>query len=212
MCGRYTLRRSELESVKRELRADTGGASYLWQPRYNVAPTDQMPILVRQENGERNLLPMVWGIPRNRNGRMVRQINARAESVAPRIARCAVVGDGFYEWAGHQGAARQPYFVHRRNDGLILMAGLWQWHHDEAGYLQTFAIVTTAANATIAPIHDRMPAILDEGDSLSLWLNPTAELKDLRGLLRPAPDDLLETRSVSSLVNSVKNEGPELVA
>ena len=63
MCGRYTLRRSELESVKRELGADTGGASYLWQPRYNIAPTDQLPILVRDENGSRNLVPMVWGIP-----------------------------------------------------------------------------------------------------------------------------------------------------
>ena len=64
----------------------------------------------------------------------------------------------------------------------------------------------------LAPIHDRMPAILDEADSLSLWLNPTSGLKDLRGLLGPAPDDLLETRPASPLVISIKNEGPELVA
>jgi hypothetical protein len=90
---RYTLSRSELESVKRELAADTGGASYLWQPRYNIAPTDQVPILVRDENGSRTLVPLVWGTPRERNGRTVRQINARAESVSPRIERCAGVGD-----------------------------------------------------------------------------------------------------------------------
>ena len=109
---------------------------------------------------------------------------------------------------GRKGSTRQPYFFHRPDDGLILFAGLWQWYQDQQGYSQTFAIVTTAANALMAPIHDRMPAILDEGDSLSLWLNPTAELKDLRGLLRPAPDDLLEMRPVSPLVNSVKNDGP----
>jgi putative SOS response-associated peptidase YedK len=61
------------------------------------------------------------------------------------------------------------------------------------------------------PIHDRMPAILDEGDSLSLWLNPTSELKDLRGLLNSVPDNLLELRPVTTLVNSVKNDGPELL-
>ena len=91
------------------------------------------------------------------------------------------------------------------------MAGLWQWDQDLEGYLQTFAIVTTAANATIAPIHDRMPAIL-EGDNLALWLNPKTAASDLPGLLGPARDDLLETRQVSPLVNSVKHDGPELVA
>jgi putative SOS response-associated peptidase YedK len=142
---------------------------------------------------------------------MVRQINARAESVSERSARCVVISDGFYEWAGAKGPARQPYFFHRRGDALILMAGLWQWHQGEDGYLQTFAIVTTAANATIAPIHDRMPAIL-EGDDLALWLNPQSAASVLPGLLAPAREDLLESRPASPLVNSVKNDGPELLA
>jgi putative SOS response-associated peptidase YedK len=90
------------------------------------------------------------------------------------------------------------------------MAGLWQWHHNEQGYLQTFAIVTTAANVTMAPIRDRMPAIL-EGDSLARWLNPKTAARDLPGLLTSARDDLLAQRPVSSLVNSVKNDGPELL-
>jgi putative SOS response-associated peptidase YedK len=90
------------------------------------------------------------------------------------------------------------------------MAGLWHWHNDEEGYSQTFAIVTTAANATMGPIHDRMPAIL-EGDNLALWLNAKTTVSDLRGLLAPAADNLLESRQVPPLVNSVKNDGPELV-
>ena len=156
------------------------------------------------------MVPMVWGIPRRRNGRMIRQINARSENITVRNARCAVIADGIYEWAGEKTSARQPYFFHRPNDGLILMAGLWHWHHDAEGYGQTFVIVTTAANSTAAPIHDRMPAIV-EGDALALWLNPKTTEKDLPGLLAPAPDDLLQIRQISALVNSVKNDGSELV-
>jgi putative SOS response-associated peptidase YedK len=210
MCGRFTLRR-DLESVYRELRVEAGSGAVLWSPRYNIAPTDQVPILSVAEAGHRHLQPMVWGIPRSRNGRMARQINARAETVSERSHRCAVISDGFYEWAGAKGSTRQPYFFHRPGDPLILMAGLWQWQNGEEGYLQTFAIVTTAANATLAPIHDRMPAIL-EGDSLALWLNPKTAAPDLPGLLTSARDDLLESRRVSPLVNSVKNDGPELLA
>ena len=184
----------------------------LWEPRYNIAPTDQVPIL-SVENYQREISPMVWGIPRSRNGRMVRQINARAESIGATASRCAVISDGFYEWAGDKGSHRRPYFFHRPEDGLILLAGLWAWSDAPGGgRMQTFTIVTTAANALMAPIHDRMPAILDEGDDLALWLNPTSELKDLRGLLAPAPEDLLEMWPVSQLVNSVKNDGPELLA
>jgi putative SOS response-associated peptidase YedK len=211
MCGRFTLRRRDLQAMRRELRAETGGSDILWSPRYNIAPTDQVPILVRRESGARDLDTMTWGIPRSRNGRMVRQINTRAETIGSRSSRCAVVADGFYEWAGDKGSARQPYFFHRPDDSLILMAGLWQWHQDQQGYSQTFVIVTTAANALMGPIHDRMPAVLDEGDSLSLWLNPTSELEDLRGLLNPVQDDVLEMRPASPLVNSVKNDGPELL-
>jgi putative SOS response-associated peptidase YedK len=94
---------------------------------------------------------------------------------------------------------------------LILMAGLWQWHHDEDGYLQTFAIITTAANDAMAPIHDRMPAIL-EGDTLALWLNPKTAAGVLPGLLGPAHDDLLVSRPVSRRVNNVKKDGPELTS
>ena len=209
MCGRFTLRR-DLDSIRRELRVEAAGGSVLYEPRYNIAPTQQSPILINEADRGRQITPMIWGIPRSRGTRMVRQINARAEALPLRSPRCAVITDGFYEWAGAKGSARQPYWFHRPDDGLILMAGLWQWTEVENGYEQTFAIVTTAANAAVAPIHDRMPAIL-EGDSLALWLSAESGLRDLPGLLGPARDELIERRAVSMAVNDAKNDGPELL-
>ncbi len=125
--------------------------------------------------------------------------------------RCAVVADGFYEWSGPADSIdRRPFWFHRPDDGLILVAGLWQWRDMGEGYLQEFTIVTTAANSMLTPIHDRMPAIL-EGDALALWLSPKSEMKDLPGLLAPASQDLLRLQPVSPLVNSVKNDSPELL-
>jgi putative SOS response-associated peptidase YedK len=180
MCGRFTLR-CHLASLRRELGVEAGGGTVIFEPRFNIAPTQQNPILLNEPEHSRHITPMVWGIPRSRGAIMVRQINARAEAFPPRSARCAVISDGFYEWAGAKGSKRQPYFFHRADDALILMAGLWGWTEVEAGYEQTFAIVTTTANAAVTPIHDRMPAIL-EGDSLALWLNPKTAARDL-----PAP-------------------------
>jgi putative SOS response-associated peptidase YedK len=91
------------------------------------------------------------------------------------------------------------------------MAGLWRWRDTTEGYLQEFTIVTTSANTPLAPIHKRMPAIL-EGDALSLWLNPKIEVNELPSLLEPARDDLLEVRPVSPAVNDAKNDTPELLS
>jgi putative SOS response-associated peptidase YedK len=209
MCGRFTLRR-DLDSVCRELHVERAGGSVLFEPRYNIAPTQQTPILINEADHGRLISPMVWGIPRSHGGRMVRQINARAESLPLGSSRCAVIGDGFYEWTGAKGSARQPFWFHREDDGLTLMAGLWQWHRDAQGVQQTFAIVTTAANAAMAPIHDRMPAIL-EGDGLALWLNHKTPAGGLEEVLAPVRDDLLVSQTVSNSVNDVHNDGPELI-
>ncbi len=209
MCGRFTLRR-DIESVCCELGVERAGGSVLHGPRYNIAPTQQALVLLNEEDTGRRISPMVWGIPRSRGVRKVRQINTRAETFPPRGSRCAVISDGFYEWTGTKGSARRPYSFHRPDDALILMVGLWQWTEVENGHQQTFAIVTTAANAAVAPIHDRTPAIL-EGDALALWLSPKTPLRDLPGLLGPARDELLEHRTVSMAVNDAKNEGPELL-
>ena len=218
---RYTLRR-DYQRVRHELRVETGSGSFIFEPRYNVAPTDAVPILRLNENDERQLSPMVWGIAtpaRDNKKRLTRHINARAGSLssnalwraALRETRCVVVSDGFYEWSGAARAAdRQPFFLHWPDDALILMAGLWRWRDTADGYLQEFTIVTTRANRTLAPIHDRMPAIL-EGGALSLWLNRKINPDELPALLEPARDDLLEARPVSRAVNDVKNDRPELL-
>lgn len=207
MCGRYTLRRNG-DAIRRELRAEAAAALESWAPRYNIAPTNQVPVLLRDKSGARLIELMGWGIPRDRNGRTVRQINGRSESFAIRNPRCAVISDGFYEW-GAKGPNRQPYFFHRPADELILIAGHWQSLSIGRTLQSTFVILTTAANGMIAPIHDRMPAILD-GDALALWLNPSSSERDLSGLLAPT-DETLAMRPASPLVNSVKNEGPELL-
>src|ERR1700683_3649018 len=108
MCGRFTLRR-DYERIRHDLGVETGGGSIIFEPRYNIAPTDQVPILHLSEHGQRQLAPMVWGIAtvaRDNTKRLMRHINARAESltsnalwrVALRETRCVVVTDGFYEW------------------------------------------------------------------------------------------------------------------
>jgi putative SOS response-associated peptidase YedK len=216
MCGRFTLRR-DLDSVCRELRIERAGGSVLFEPRYNIAPTQQTPILTMEPEHGRVISPMVWGIPGRGIDRKaeVRHINARAEHLLTRIlwrraTRCAVIADGFYEWSGSSNSARQPFFFHRQDDGLILMAGLYQWHRDEEGYVQTFAIITTPANSAMMPIHDRMPAIL-EGDSIPLWLYPKIPDDGLLRLLVPAPDDLLVSWPVSLLVNDHRNDDARLI-
>jgi putative SOS response-associated peptidase YedK len=221
MCGRFTLRR-DYERIRRDLCIESGAGSIIFEPRYNVAPTDQVPILRLSEHGQRELSPMVWGIAtpaRDNKKRLTRHINARVENLMSNAlwrqaldkTRCVVVSDGFFEWTGTSGATnRRPFFLHRPDDALILMAGLWRWRNTADGYLQEFTIVTTPANSTLAPIHGRMPAIL-EGDALSLWLNPKIEPKEPTTLLEPARDDLLEARPVSPAVNDVKNDTPELL-
>src|SRR5208282_4167531 len=149
MCGRITLTRPNLESIANEL--DVDGCGYpVYRPRYNVAPAQPHPILVMREfEGSRTrvIAPMRWGIIDT--GRRMQTINARAETLesrptwreAFRSSRCAVITDGFFEWTGAK-AARRPLWFHRADFGLLLLAGLWEWHKfDDGGFQQTFAVI-----------------------------------------------------------------------
>ena len=138
---------------------------------------------------------MAWGsVPKNGKGLT---INWRSESFPPRAPRCAVITDGFYEWTGPK-TALQPYWFHRSNHALVILAGLWKWQPaPEGGVMQVFVILTTRANALMAPIHDRMPVLLDETD-LDRWMDPTTpNPNDLRSLLRPASEDWLVAHRAS---------------
>ncbi|OGO47424.1 MAG: hypothetical protein A2W34_00355 [Chloroflexi bacterium RBG_16_64_32] len=217
MCGRFTLTRQDRVELARELGvpADQLG-EFDYRPRYNIAPSSAHWIM-RMEYEDRELLRARWGLINHwAKDRKVgyRQINARAETLEKRPAfrdafkkrRCVVPADGFYEWTEHKGA-RQPIWFHRPDGGLILFAGLNEsWQPAPGEWEPTFTIITTAANATLEPVHDRMPVILPQ-EVVDEWLYPRQDdVAALSSLLVPASDDLLVGTPVSPRVNSVKND------
>ncbi len=146
-------------------------------------------------------------------------INARGETVATRPAyreafrcrRCLVVADGFFEWK--RGAKpKQPFYIHRDDERPLAFAGLWErWHKGELA-IESCTIVTTAANPLLAPLHDRMPVILEPAD-VAQWLDPNVqEPERLERLLVPCPADELTMYPVGKLVNSPRYDTPECIA
>lgn len=202
---------------------------------YNVAPTNDVlgivdPMGVADDEG--HVQPEVrsyqWGlVPSWAKDVKIgsKMINARAETIAEKPAfkglfkkhRLIVPMDGFYEWqvlAGQK--AKQPMFIHRRDGEPLAVAGMWAaWRDRAAGedapWLHTCNVITTSANATMAPVHDRMPVILPRSH-WDEWLDPTNQDVDaLLHLLVPAANDLLVMHPVSTAVNNVRNKGAELV-
>jgi putative SOS response-associated peptidase YedK len=217
MCGRYVSSRplaalSEWFLVD-EVRTEPLPASW------NVAPTDPV-YAVAEHEGRRVLGTFRWGlVPPGAldPDRGPRPINARAETLVERPLfrdafarrRCLLPADGFYEWET-LADRKQPYFISRADGGILAMAGLWStWRRGET-IVRTCAIITCSANRIVGPLHDRMPVILPE-EHWDLWLDRTEDdLALLHSLLVPAPDDLLRLRPVGTMVNSVRNNGPEL--
>jgi putative SOS response-associated peptidase YedK len=213
MCGRITLTRPNLESIAAEL--DVEAMDYrgypILEPHYNIAPTSVLPILTLKD-GHRHISPMRWGLTLGLKRSFV--INLRAENVPRREGfrerRCGVITDGFYEWGG-PAKNRQPYWFHRPDNALIVLAGLWQWQQVPDGFQLAFAIITTQANNVMAPIHDRMPVVIDSA-RLDTWMNVTStELAPVRSMLAPAPEHWLIADRASQLVNSVKNDDSRLL-
>ena len=228
MCGRFTLTRKDFRVLATELDATFDAAvADLFKPRYNIAPTDQHWI-VRDKQEQRQLLPAVWGLinswSKDAKGAF-RQINARSETAPTNRSfhdafdkrRCIVPADGFFEWTGTK-EARRPIWFHPPDDSLILFAGLYEsWKNPEDGvWKRTFTILTTDANAVVAPIHDRMPVILPR-EQIDEWLhvptrNAEAYGEKLRELMRPADERVVVATEVSRRVNSVANDDPECLA
>jgi putative SOS response-associated peptidase YedK len=217
MCGRYSIT-SPPEAMIRLFRI--AGAVPNFPARYNVAPTQDVPAVV-QDAGARALAMLRWGlIPSWAKEGAKPLINARGESVADkpsfraafRRRRCLLPADGFYEWHRPDGGPKTPYNIRLKEDGPFAMAGIWDlWTSPDGSELATCAIITTEANKTLAPIHHRMPVILAPED-WSAWLEtPETRARDVLPLLRPAPDDLLEAYPISTRVNRVANDGPELI-
>jgi putative SOS response-associated peptidase YedK len=220
MCGRFTMTAREPSDFARRLGVDPAAFAN-WKPRYNVAPTQPYFILTLKYES-RIVRPARWGLINSwarDDSRASRLINAKAETVdvlpsfraAFRSRRCVVPADGFYEWSGPKGR-RQPLWLHPRDGGLLLFAGLYEsWHRTPDQSETTFTIITCPANELIVPIHDRMPVILNDRDAED-WMNPLEQQpRSLKRLLVPAPADLLVAQPVSPLVNSVSHDGPELL-
>jgi putative SOS response-associated peptidase YedK len=221
MCGRFGLTKGASRELAYLMGVDEADLSF-HRPRYNIAPTQDHFVLTSQYE-QRKVLPARWGLV-NRdakdNSRAAQCINATAETAASKPTfreafqqrRCIVPADGFYEWRGPK-QARTPVWFHPRDGGLIFFAGLYEQWHPQAGPPETtFTILTCAPNAVTRPIHNRMPVILPDAKAQEDWINPREENPlALRRLLIPAPNDFLRMQPASSLVNSVKNEGPELL-
>lgn len=219
MCGRFTQQRptSELARIfdAEDLAQAPGG-------RYNVAPTDDAAVVVAKED-RRAIVPYRWGlVPAWADDPRIatRTFNARAETVATsgmfrdafRRRRCLVPVDGFYEWL-REGKVRQPLHIHDPAGLPLALAGLWAGRRDpETGeILRTFTVITTRPNGFMGSIHDRMPVILPP-DAWAAWLDASPrDPGELRALLEPRDDLALAADRVSTRVNSVRNDGPELI-
>lgn len=219
MCGRFFLSRSGHEIAQHFALAEEP----LLSPRYNIAPGQPVPVVhaTRGEGGRRTLEQMHWGfVPRfaesERAGR--RPINARAESVATSALfrdafahrRALVPADGFFEWQ-HRGRSARPFAVRLRGGSLFAMAAIWErWSGGDAP-LDSCAIVTTDANAAVAAIHDRMPAIV-RPEHYALWLDPSVrDPERLLALLAPPRAADVELHPVDRRVNDVRCDDPSLV-
>jgi putative SOS response-associated peptidase YedK len=233
VCGRFVS-----SSAPERIAAYFGAESSVESlgANYNVAPTNDIYGIVADADGNLDLQVFHWGlIPVWAKERKIgqRMINARSETLAEKPAfkgvfkkhRCIIPMDGFYEWApGVEGGpvtkagklAKRPHYVHRVDGEPLAVAGLWSaWRDKSEGpdspWLHSATVITTSANATMEPVHDRMPVILPKA-MWDLWLDPLNQNIDmLSKLLVPAPDALLQMHEVSTEVNNVRNKGSQLL-
>ncbi|RMH03108.1 MAG: SOS response-associated peptidase [Planctomycetota bacterium] len=219
MCGRFALFAPRAD-VARFLAADLPEEEEL-RPRWNIAPTQAVPAAIGPE-GARRIRFFHWGLippwARDRSF-AARMINARAETVAEKPAfraafrarRGLVPMSGFYEWR-REGRLRRPWFFRPPDGGLLAAAALWErWRDPENGReILSLALLTTAANRVMAPIHHRMPVLLDAAGR-RVWTDPEADPDHLRALLRPAPEETLAAWPVDPRVNRASWDRPDCV-
>lgn len=229
MCGRFTLRQwNELNTrFQAHWELEDSGAQ---PPRFNIAPSQSVPIVLAEGN-QRHLQLARWGlIPGWAKDAAIgnKMINARAETLdekpsfraALRARRCLVPADGFFEWYTPTAApadargkpVRQPLFFHRPDDGLFAFAGLYEHWRDPAGQMITSCtVISTRANGLMAPYHDRVPVIL-RPDQEADWLAPDAYSSGRwRHLLEPWADDLLTVYPITTLVNNPRHDSPAVL-
>lgn len=213
MCARYTLV-STKELIEKWFKADVKGEL---KPKYNVAPMQEMPLILNSEPERINFA--TWGFQIGNGTDAQLLINCRSETIfhlpafreSAENRRCLVIADGFYEWKT-QGKNKVPIRFSLKNEPVFAMAGIWKRQLDKNGNFTTqYSVLTTQPNELIAKVHNRMPVILDRSQ-YTQWLNTLPETKTFafQEMFKPFASDKMQAQLVSPLVNSTANEGPEL--
>jgi len=221
MCGRGSL-----SKTKKELEKRFQATFYLEEldrydllPNFNVAPTQFHPVITSQDPDHMQFykwgLVPYWAKEEKIGSKM---INARIETITEKPAfrqaiqkrRCIVPFDGFYEWK-KRGKQKIPYLISRKDDQTFAIAGIWEtWKTPSGPLLHTFSVLTQTPNALMAEIHDRMPAILLP-EQESIWLDEEISGEEVIKIIAPYPDHLLKAHPVSSKVNNVRTNTPDLI-
>lgn len=218
MCGRYRLSR------RKQILAEHFDAAPFdddWEPRYNIAPTQPVPVIRQHPKEPQRVLSLMrWGLvpswAKDTSG-AAGMINARSETVATKPAfrdpikfrRCLIPADAFYEWR-RSGTAKQPYCLEVNDGELFAFAGLWDgWKDPNGQWMKSCSLLTTTPNAVTSQVHDRMPVILGK-DDYELWLDPgMTNVEAVSDLLKPFDARLMRMFPVSSRVNHVANDDAE---
>ncbi len=219
MCGRFAIG-LPAKSIAEHFQLDSFPD---FKPRYNIAPTQLAPTITHDPvSGATQAIERQWGlIPSWAKDKKIgaKMINARGETLREKPSfreaftarRCLVPASGFYEWL-RSGTKRTPFYIRHREREMLAFAGLWEsWNNPQDVEIQSFTIITTAANEVLSPIHDRMPVIIPP-EQYDSWLDPGSTHEHLESQLKPYPAQELERYEVSPEVNKAANDNPSLIA
>jgi putative SOS response-associated peptidase YedK len=221
MCGRFTLF-AKFDEILNRFDIEAAIEQDLYEPSFNVAPSHSVLSVIN--DGTRNRLGYLkWGlIPSWAKDEKIgyKMINARAETLSEKPSfrqafkqrRCLVIADSFFEWKKGTDNTKTPMRIKLKSDELFAMAGIWErWKSPTGHTLFSCSVITTSPNELMRDIHDRMPVILKKEDEQT-WLDPTIDdFSKVSGLLKPLQADVMEAYEVSSLVNSPRNNSPNLI-
>ena len=241
MCGRFTLKTPVdywladlFPNWKEDLTPtlESISAPFLTQARYNIAPSQNILVVRMDATGSPVIETMRWGLVPVWADTVTagyNMINARSESIAEKPSfrpslinkRCVVLADGYYEWKTLASKVKEPYWIHTAGEQVFAMAGIWAENRKIQNTqspelpIRSASIATIGANEDVAEVHDRMPAIKTSEAEIAAWLNPSLDNTDcIPGLLEQLQSSVgvLQFRRVSTLVNRVTNDGPEILA
>ena len=217
MCGRFTI---TIEPAFFQQELDLGSVPAEWKPRYNAAPSQDIPVVLNKDTRDVEMLR--WGlIPFWAKDEKIgyRMINARSETIQEKPSfrnafkqrRCLILADGFYEWQKQSGKApKVPYYFRLADGKPFAFAGIWEtWGAPEGETVRSCSIITCEPNPLVAEAHNRMPVLFDKGMMWEWLAEKPAD--DLQAMLAPYPAEKMSARAVGLAVNNPRNDGPECV-